>query len=115
MGNDDLTAVFINLFLNAAQAISGKGKITVYGEPREDASRSSNTVAIHVVDDGPGIPPEIAARVFDPFFTNRKAGGGTGLGLAICQSICERNQSRIELFRPQDPGAHFRIEIPTGG
>ena len=105
---DDLTAVFVNLFLNAAQAISGKGLIRVYCKLHEN----EKTVAIHVVDNGPGIDIAVADRIFDPFFTNRTAGGGTGLGLAICMSLCERNHSRIELLHPADPGAHFRLIIP---
>ncbi|MBN2714556.1 MAG: HAMP domain-containing protein [Deltaproteobacteria bacterium] len=114
MPEDDLIAIFVNLFLNAAQALDGEGTIRVYFEYNLD-SAALNTIDIHVVDSGPGIDSEIADRIFDPFFSNRKAGGGTGLGLAICMSICERNNAHIELVRHANTGAHFRVVVPLLG
>ncbi|MBN2530661.1 MAG: HAMP domain-containing protein [Deltaproteobacteria bacterium] len=114
ISTDDLTALLINLFLNAAQAISNDGNIYVSWERDTQHQHiiSKDAAIIHVRDDGPGISKDIAEHIFDPFFTNRKAGGGTGLGLAICMSICDRNDARIELCQDTQKGAHFRIFIP---
>jgi two-component system, NtrC family, sensor kinase len=120
---DDLTVVMINLLLNGAQAMQGKGQIRIECDIVASTPSDAANLSIHVMDTGPGIPPDIADRIFDPFFTNRIAGGGSGLGLAICMSICERNNARIELCSQSDSmidsttndsttGAHFKLTVP---
>ena len=70
-------------------------------------------IAIHIVDNGPGIAPEIQSRVFDPFFTTKPIGQGTGLGLAICyQIIVEAHQGQLYLNSALQHGTEFIIEIP---
>ena len=79
-----LLQVFLNLVINAEQAISAvrdSGKIQI------TAIRLDSNVVVTFDDDGPGIPPEILSRVFDPFFTTKRPGGGTGLGLTISMAI----------------------------
>lgn len=116
IGHDDLTAVLVNLLLNAAQAINGKGKIEIQYEKKQQPNNPNppiETAVIHIRDNGPGVPNEIVDRIFDPFFTSRNTGDGSGLGLAICQGICERNNGRIELIDENQSGAHFQVTIPT--
>ncbi|MBN2342596.1 MAG: HAMP domain-containing protein [Deltaproteobacteria bacterium] len=122
ISKDDLTAVLVNLCFNAAQAIHGAGKIHISAElvkqPTDsendsESSQNSPTVAvIHVKDTGPGVSAEIADHIFEPFFTQRRAGDGSGLGLAICQSVCERHLGYIRLHPEFQGGAHFSITLP---
>jgi hypothetical protein len=86
-----LVQVFVNLFLNAADAMAGKGTIVV--SCREETHR----VILGVADEGPGIPKEHRRKVFDPFFTTKPVGQGTGLGLPVCRSIIESFGGTLEL------------------
>jgi signal transduction histidine kinase len=76
-----LSQVFINLLLNASQAMGGKGQVTVR------ARRQDEWCEIDVEDTGPGIPPDVLPRVFEPFFTTKTAEKGTGLGLAVSKHL----------------------------
>jgi two-component system, NtrC family, sensor histidine kinase HydH len=113
---DALRQVLLNLVLNAVQAMSGGGRLTVTARLGE-AVRLANTepavaqaVHVSVSDDGPGIPVEARHRIFDPFFTTRP--GGTGLGLALCQRIVLGHRGAIA-FEPLAPtGARFHLEVP---
>jgi two-component system sensor histidine kinase PilS (NtrC family) len=67
---------------------------------------AAQTVELHVIDDGPGIPEAQRNQVFEPFFTTH--GAGTGLGLYIARELCEASGARLELIE-EGPGAHFRI------
>jgi signal transduction histidine kinase len=103
-----LRQVFVNLLLNASQAISPGGRIWI-------STRSENGRAVvTVADDGPGIPPEIIDRIFDPFFTTKPVGEGTGLGLGIAYQIVRSHGGAIQVESLPGHGATFRVELPTG-
>jgi signal transduction histidine kinase len=117
MSRDDLTQLLVNLLLNAAQALGGKGAISVSGEAVGDWRPALGVVSrrafrLTVTDDGPGVPAEIADRIFDPFFTTKPEGRGAGLGLAICQSICDRVGAEIALDTAHAGGARFIVSLP---
>ncbi len=109
---DQLHQVFVNLIVNAQQAMEK-------GETFEKllAIRSSATpegrVAIDVSDTGPGIPDSVRHRIFEPFFTTKRqsSGGGTGIGLSFSQGIIGAHGGTIHV-EPTDRGAHFRVELP---
>ena len=104
----ELQQVFLNLVLNAAQAIHGEGKITVSSEM--DGTR----VEIRVEDDGCGIEPEVIERIFDPFFTTKAVGEGTGLGLGIAYEIVRRHGGDILVSSEPGRGSCFRVTLPVG-
>ncbi len=104
-----LQQVFLNLLLNAEQAIdeSGRGeRITV--RSREE----SEGIIIDFIDDGPGISPNILNRIFEPFFTTKEVGKGTGLGLSICYGIIEDHQGTISCYSSEENGTRFVIRLP---
>jgi two-component system NtrC family sensor kinase len=106
MDRDHLTQILINLLVNAAQALAGKGTITL------STQASGREAILRVADDGPGIPAEEADRIFDPFFTTKPVGQGTGLGLSICHRIVEGEGGLIRLKGP-GPGAVFEVVLPA--
>jgi signal transduction histidine kinase len=78
------------------------------------ASREGNSVVVRIIDDGPGIPPEIQNRIYDPFFTTKPIGHGTGLGLDITRRIVRRHDGQVEL--DSRPGrTEFRVTLPADG
>lgn len=103
----ELNQVFMNLLVNAAQAIEGFGIITVSTEAAGD------TVRIMIGDDGKGIPPDALPRIFDPFFTTKGVGDGTGLGLAISYGIVAKHNGKIEVTSVPGEGSLFMIELPV--
>lgn len=104
----ELNQVFMNLIVNAAQAIADGGVLTVGGEPRAEGG-----VRLWFQDTGPGIPPEIIGRIFDPFFTTKPVGSGTGLGLSVSYTIVvKRHGGRLEAASVPGQGATFTIELP---
>ncbi|MEO3416631.1 ATP-binding protein [Roseovarius sp. CAU 1744] len=108
---DQITQVFINLILNAEQAIrdSNQGqRITV----STSAAKNGKAVKITVEDDGPGIPKKHRNRVFEPFFTTKDVGDGTGIGLALCHRIVQSHNGRISLGEGSSGGSLFTIELP---
>ncbi|MBI4841834.1 MAG: histidine kinase, partial [candidate division NC10 bacterium] len=103
--------VLINLMQNAIQAVEDRGLIQVATTPGADG----RAVRVSVMDNVPGIPPEVLPRIFDPFFTTKPS--GTGLGLSICYGIVERHHGRIWAeSAPADngTGAVFTVELPAG-
>ena len=74
---------------------------------------SSARVSLEVADTGPGIPPDIQAQLFAPFFTTKPLGVGTWLGQPLCQGSIEGHRGTIRLASPAGPGAVFRIELPV--
>jgi signal transduction histidine kinase len=76
------------------------------------ASRGGE-VLISVIDDGPGIRPDVIERIFDPFFTTKPVGEGTGLGLSISHEIVRRHGGRIEVSSRAGRGTEFRVALPA--
>jgi signal transduction histidine kinase len=101
-----LNQVFMNLLINACDALGRQGTITVRTRPSELGVR------LEFADDGPGIPPEIQRRIFDPFFTTKPVGKGTGLGLSISHGIVERHGGRIWVEPSPGRGTTFVVELP---
>jgi PAS domain S-box-containing protein len=95
-----------NLLQNAAESRTEPMNITVTTGVQDD----HYTVA--VADDGPGIPADVQAHVFDPFYTTRRAGGGTGLGLSIVHGNIKDHQGRVRVDSAPGVGTIFRIELP---
>lgn len=108
---DQITQVFINLILNADQAMrdAETGQtITVTSH----LSGDGKGVEIAVEDDGPGIPEKYHSRVFEPFFTTKDVGEGTGIGLALCHRIVQSHNGRIALSERATGGSVFTIYLP---
>jgi PAS domain S-box-containing protein len=103
----ELNQVFLNLILNAAQAIQDKGRITI------EAHDLGDRVIITISDTGSGIQPEVLPKIFDPFFTTKPVGQGTGLGLSIAYKIItDRHKGRIEAASTPGAGTTFTITLP---
>jgi len=102
-----LVQVFLNLFLNAGDAMGGRGSVQVRGRAAEGG------VEVEVADRGPGIAPEHLAQVFDPFFTTKAPGAGTGLGLSVCHRLIEVMGGRIDAGNAPEGGAVFRLWLPA--
>jgi signal transduction histidine kinase len=100
-----LKQLFLNVFLNAIQAMRGGGRLTV-----EALAKDGRKAVVSVSDTGEGIPEENLERIFDPFFTTKK--GGTGLGLSICYSIVKAHQGEIEVRSKPGQGTVLRISLP---
>jgi PAS domain S-box-containing protein len=107
---NQLMQVFLNLLLNAEQAIrESREKGTI----RVRIGRNPDSVWIVFQDDGPGIAPENLAHIFDPFFTTRRPGRGTGLGLSICKTVLREHGGNIEAASAPGGGAVFTITLPV--
>jgi len=104
-----LQQVFINLFINAADAMEGKGTLTI--EACFDSE--NNKFIIKVSDTGPGIPEELRDKIFEPFFTTKPTGKGTGLGLSITQNIVNLHGGNIRFECPPEGGTTFIVELPA--
>ncbi|HTY16995.1 MAG TPA: ATP-binding protein [Myxococcota bacterium] len=107
-----LNQVFLNLLANACDALDGKGRIRIRTRARLDASGRPTGVRLQFHDDGPGIPPEVQARIFEPFYTTKPVGRGTGLGLSISYGIVERHGGRMLVGSAPGEGTSFVIELP---
>jgi signal transduction histidine kinase/HD-like signal output (HDOD) protein/ActR/RegA family two-component response regulator len=105
-----LEQVFLNLAVNAMQAMDKGGSILF----RVTNVKDRRQVRIDVSDTGPGIDSKIANAIFDPFFTTKEEGEGTGLGLAICHSIVESHQGKITVSSQPGKGTTFTILLPAG-
>jgi signal transduction histidine kinase len=102
----DLNHVFLNLMDNAIRAVGTRGAIEVRGGV--DGER----YVVRVGDSGPGVPPELAQHVFEPFWTSRPAGEGTGLGLAIAREVVQQHGGSIAVGRSALGGALFTLSLP---
>jgi len=103
---NQLNQVFMNLFINASQAIDGKGEIRI-STRADDAN-----VCIRIADNGKGILPEHLPKIFDPGFTTKGTGVGTGLGLSICYNIIQKHKGSITVESEPGQGTEFTITLP---
>ncbi len=101
-----LNQVFLNLLMNACDAIERNGTVRITTRPTPEG------VCLAFEDDGPGIPEEVRSRIFDPFFTTKPVGVGTGLGLSVSHGIIERHGGRIWVESEPGEGTTFHIELP---
>jgi two-component system NtrC family sensor kinase len=101
-----LNQVFLNLLVNAAQAIEERGTITIR------TGCEGDQVWLAFADDGGGIPDELQSRIFDPFFTTKPVGQGTGLGLSLSYGIVQKHDGRIDVDSRPGEGATFTIWLP---
>jgi PAS domain S-box-containing protein len=104
-----LKQVFINLVMNASQAMPEGGTLSV-----RTALVAGEEVEAVIGDSGPGIPAEVRDRVFEPFFSTKREGEGTGLGLYICRNIVTEHEGRLLLESAPGQGAAFRVVLPLG-
>jgi two-component system NtrC family sensor kinase len=103
-----LQQVFMNIIINAADAMAGKGRLTL--ETR--AGADGDSVEISVSDTGCGIPPENLDRIFDPFFTTKGVGHGTGLGLSVSYGIVQKHRGDLSVTSTPGQGTTFTISLP---
>jgi PAS domain S-box-containing protein len=103
-----LKQVFMNIIVNAAEAMRGNGVLTIATYPSPDRK----SLLIEFADTGEGIPEENLSRIFDPFFTTKDVGKGTGLGLATSYGIIEDHGGKINVKSKVGEGATFIIELP---
>jgi signal transduction histidine kinase len=101
-----LGQVFMNLVMNACDAVGAGGTVSV----RTRAARDG--VVLEFQDSGPGIADHVRERIFEPFFTTKPVGQGTGLGLSISHGIVERHGGRLTVDCPENGGTLFRVELP---
>jgi two-component system, NtrC family, sensor kinase len=101
-----LQQVFLNLFLNARDAMEPGGILEI------ETSSDESGIHIDVMDTGHGIAPENLHRIFDPFFTTKGAKKGTGLGLSVSYGIMQEHNGAIEVFQRAGGGTRFRLEFP---
>jgi signal transduction histidine kinase len=103
----ELNQVWTNLIDNAIDAVKGTGKICV-GTCQED-----NQLVVEIVDNGPGIPPDVQSHMFEPFYTTKPIGSGTGLGLIISNRIvADRHGGEIE-FESKPGETRFKVRLPV--
>jgi signal transduction histidine kinase len=103
---DRLRQVLVNLLLNAAQALDGKGRIEVVLEVLDGGP------VLTVSDDGPGIPEELREKIFQPFFSTKPRGEGTGLGLPVCRKVVEEHGGTLTAAENPGGGTLFRVQFP---
>ncbi len=114
--------VFLNLCVNARDAMQDGGRLTIYTENVEvdqtyaamnPEFRPGSFVMTCVEDPGPGIPPAIQTKIFEPFFTTKELGKGTGLGLSAALAIVKSHGGFINLYSEPDKGTKFKVYLPA--
>jgi len=114
-----LCQVFANLLINAFEALDGRGLVSIVaasGHIAQDPALGSEVPAtpaiiVEVVDDGPGVPPDLSDRIFTPFFSTKPK--GSGLGLPIVRKIVDAHDGRIDLSSAPGAGTRFRVTLPV--
>jgi PAS domain S-box-containing protein len=116
-----LCQVFTNLLINAFEALGGEGSVLItaaQGAVEGDHAQADSpahvpTVVVQVIDDGPGVAPEMVDRMFSPFFTTKAQ--GSGLGLAIVRKIVDAHDGRLDVSTAPGRGARFTVTLPVIG
>jgi len=103
---DHMNQVFLNLILNACQAMSDGGMLSLSLHPTDDF------VELTVQDTGSGIPQEQLSKIFDPFFSTKAVGEGTGLGLTVVHGILQEHQGAIRVTSVPGEGTTFVVSLP---
>jgi PAS domain S-box-containing protein len=115
-----LTQVFCNLLINAYEALEGRGRVEINARLATTASEGAllpdghiavPTVVVDVADDGPGMPADVAEKIFNPFFTTKAQ--GSGLGLAVVRKIVDAHDGRIDMTTADGRGTKFRVTLPV--
>ncbi len=115
-----LTQVFCNLLINAYEALEGRGRVDITarvartstdGALLPDGHTPVPTVVVDIADDGPGMPADVAEKIFNPFFTTKAQ--GSGLGLAIVRKIVDAHEGRIDMTTADGRGTRFRVTLPV--
>jgi signal transduction histidine kinase len=108
-----LTQVFTNLLINAYEAMNGSGRVVIRASTirLDDGGDGRDAVRVELTDDGPGMPPEVADRIFSPFFTTKAQ--GSGLGLAIVRKIVDAHDGKIDLDTAPGAGTTIRVTLPV--
>jgi len=101
-----LNQVFMNIISNSIDAIKDKGVITI------STSKLNGFIQINIKDSGSGMPENITAKIFDPFYTTKEVGEGTGLGLSISHGIIEKHGGSIKVQSEEGKGSEFIINLP---
>ena len=104
---DQLQQVFLNLLLNARDAMADGGKLVV------TTALDTTEIAVSIEDSGTGIDESVRKQLFDPFFTTKPAGKGTGLGLAVCYGIVTAHSGRIDVVSNNGQGTKFVVVLPV--
>jgi len=108
---ESLKAVFLNLFLNAAEAMPAGGRLSISTEGVSEASGSGHVLRVRVADTGPGVPVEARERIFEPFYSTRPR--GTGVGLPVALRTVEEHGGRLWIAAAdRTQGATFLVELP---
>jgi signal transduction histidine kinase len=102
-----LRQALMNVVLNAVEAAGERGKVRVATRREDDFA------VVRISDDGPGIPPQNAERIFEPFFATKSARAGAGLGLYLAREIVRSHHGEIRLVASEGPGATFEIRLPV--
>jgi signal transduction histidine kinase len=108
-----LTQLFTNLLTNAYEAMDGRGRVSITASATQidDGEARRDAVLVELTDEGPGMPSEVADRVFSPFFTTKPQ--GSGLGLAIVRKIVDAHDGSIDLQTAPGSGTKIRIVLPV--
>ncbi len=118
---DRLQQVVLNLLVNAVQAMPSGGSIristeaTIRRRPGLEMAPEQQYVCVAIRDTGVGIPEELRAKIFDPFYSSKRHSGGTGLGLAVCHGIVKEHDGWIDIDDPpkEESGTIFRVYLPV--
>jgi signal transduction histidine kinase len=114
----ELNQVFMNLVMNAIQALEGttddeQAETDPTKEIRLETTADRGFAQIAITDNGPGVPGDLKNKIFDPFFTTKPRGQGTGLGLSISTDIVRKHGGTLHVERPREGGARFVVRIPV--
>ncbi len=112
---DELNQIWTNLIHNSIQAMNGEGTIKIsvvkLNHFFENLKRNSDCIEVAIEDNGPGIPQDVLPKIFNPFFTTKKAGEGSGLGLHLCKEIIDKHEGTISVETA--PGrTEFKVRVP---